>query len=72
MAGQAVRFVALRAFDWIDDSQKLRASYVAGMTYTAREGDTWDDLRKQIPVWKKDGKIALTGDISSQVSGEGS
>lgn len=70
MAGSRQTFIALTYFDWVEGND-IKAHYVKGLTYTAREGDAWDKLREQIPAWEAQGKIELVGVAVGTMEGKG-
>jgi hypothetical protein len=71
MAGEVKRFVALQDFEWNMDNGQVH-HYCKGLSYTARAGAAWDELRAQIPGWVEAGKISLDPQSENvEVEGKG-
>lgn len=60
-------FTPLIEFPWIVGGVTI-GHYVPGLTYTVREGETYDDLATKVDVWLKDGKVVL-GIAGAKVEG---
>jgi hypothetical protein len=57
----AFRFRAEQTFEATVNDRQNR--YVAGKTYTCRDGATYADLRKKVKTWEAEGLVTVLGNV---------
>lgn len=60
-------FTVVETFDGVVNRRENR--YLAGHTYTVRDGPEHDELREKVLAWADDGKVVLGGAPSVTVTG---
>ena len=59
----AYQFEVRQTFEATVNDRKNR--YVAGKTYTVRDGATYADLRVKVPQWEDDGLVRVLGTVAN-------
>jgi len=59
----AYQFEALQTFEATVNDRVSR--YVAGKTYTCRDGATYADLQEKVKQWEADGLVRILGTVAN-------